>query len=140
MAPSNCTWASAASSAPRPPPARRDDGLLVATPLRTLFGLAATLHPFRFARAAEDAWNLGLITPEAAADYLERHRCRGKDGVSVLEEWLDGVVGRERPAQSGLEQLLLECLAAVGLPEPVRRIFQTRPTRTSEPTSRRARS
>jgi hypothetical protein len=99
---------------------RRDDGLIVATPLRMLFGLAATLHPFRFARAAEDAWNLGLIAPEDAADYLQRHRCRGKNGVTVMHDWLETVVGRERPAQSGLEQLLIECLARVGLPEPVR--------------------
>jgi hypothetical protein len=99
---------------------RRDDGLIVATPLRMLFGLAATLHPFRFTRAAEDAWNLGLIAPDDAADYLQRHRCRGKNGVTVMHEWLESVVGRQRPAQSGLEQLLIECLVRVGLPEPVR--------------------
>jgi very-short-patch-repair endonuclease len=99
---------------------RRNDGLVVATPMRMLFGLAATLHPFRFARAAEDAWNLRLITPEIAADYLERHRCRGKNGVATMERWLDSVVGTARPAQSGLEQLLIDCLVRVGLPEPDR--------------------
>ena len=99
---------------------RRDDNLIVATPLRMLFGLAATLHPFRFTRAAEDAWNLGLISPESAADYLQRHRCRGKNGVTTMHRWLESVVGRQRPAQSGLEQLLIECLATVGLPDPVR--------------------
>jgi very-short-patch-repair endonuclease len=99
---------------------RRDDTLIVATPMRMLFGLAATLHPFRFARAAEDAWNLRLITPEDATDYLERHRCRGKNGVATMERWLEGVAGTARPAQSGLEQLLIECLIAIGLPEPHR--------------------
>jgi very-short-patch-repair endonuclease len=99
---------------------RRRDGLIVATPLRMLFGLAATLHPFRFARAAEDAWNLRLITPEEAAEYLDQHRCRGKNGVETMERWLDSVTGRARPAQSGLEQLLIECLLTVGLPEPHR--------------------
>lgn len=99
---------------------RRPDGLVVATPLRMLFGLAATLHPHRFARAAEDAWNLGLITPHEAADYLEQHRCRGKNGVAVLEQWLDGVTDQSRPAQSGFEQLVIECLEHVGLPAPVR--------------------
>jgi len=99
---------------------RRDDGLIVATPLRMLFGLAATLQPFRFARAAEDAWNLQLITPEQAADYLERHRCRGKNGVTTMERWLDGALAQNSPAQSGLEQLLIECLIQVGLPQPVR--------------------
>ena len=99
---------------------RRHDGLIVATPLRMLIGLAATLHPFRFARAAEDAWNLQLFTPEEAADYLQRNRCRGKNGVRVMEQWLEGALGQRRPAQSGLEQLLIECLIAVGLPEPER--------------------
>ncbi len=99
---------------------RRPDGLVVATPLRMLFGLAATMHPYRFARAAEDAWNLGLITPGDAADYLERHRCRGKNGVAVLEQWLEGVIDQSRPAQSGFEQLVIECLERVGLPTPVR--------------------
>ena len=27
--------------------------------------------------------------PASAADYLERHRCRGKDGVSTMERWLE---------------------------------------------------
>ena len=37
-----------------------------------------------------------------------------------MEQWLDGILGRERPAQSGLEQLLIDCLIRVGLPEPER--------------------
>jgi hypothetical protein len=98
----------------------RDDGLVVATPLRMLFGLAAAFGQFRFERAAEDAWHLGLITPDAAADYLENHRCRGKDGVATMEAWLAQVPGRHRPAQSDLELELLDALARVGLPEPVR--------------------
>ena len=99
---------------------RRPDGLVVATPLRMLFGLAATMHPHRFSRAAEDAWNLGLISPGDAAEFLEQHRCRGKNGVAVLEAWIEGIAGRPRPAQSGFEQLVLECLERVGLPTPVR--------------------
>jgi very-short-patch-repair endonuclease len=97
-----------------------DDGFVVATPLRMLFGLAATIHPFRLARAAEDAWNLELFTPHEAYTYLETHRCRGKYGVINLERWLDGVLGRESPAQSGLEMQLIEALLAIGLPEPAR--------------------
>jgi len=98
----------------------RADGLLVATPLRMLFGLAAAFSRFRFERAAEDAWSLGFISPQAAADYLEQHRCRGKDGVSTMHAWLEHALASERPAQSGLEQLVLECIERVGLPRPVR--------------------
>ncbi len=42
------------------------DGLLIATPMRMLWSLAARCNQFRFERAAEDAWNLGLIDPTGA--------------------------------------------------------------------------
>jgi hypothetical protein len=96
------------------------DGLRVALPERMLFGLAAAFNQHRFERAAEDAWHLGLTSPAAMAEYLERHRCRGKDGVLTIERWLDNALGQQRPAQSGLEQELLEALVRVGLPAPVR--------------------
>jgi hypothetical protein len=85
-----------------------------------LFGLAADLPPFRFARAAEDAWHLGLVTPADARSYLEHHRCRGKDGVHVLEWWLERVADHGRPAQSGLEQDVIAALDRLGLPPVVR--------------------
>ena len=96
------------------------DGLVVATPMRMLWGLAATFNQYRFDRAAEDAWNLGLVSPPAAADYLERHRCRGKDGVTRLETWLEQALGRSRATQSNLERRLIEALEVVGLPTPER--------------------
>lgn len=105
---------------PRGDRVRRDDGLLVASPMRMLFGLAADLNEFRFRRAAEDAWHLQLIDPADAADYLEAHRCRGKDGVAAFERWLEQTDVGGRPAQSYLERDLLEALTAVGLPPAVR--------------------
>lgn len=96
------------------------DGFTVATPLRTLWGLAASFNQFRFERAAEDAWHLGLVTPGGAAAYLEAHRCRGKDGVRRFEAWLEHALSQQRPAQSNLERRLLEILAQRGLPQPVR--------------------
>lgn len=102
-------------------------GLLVATPLRMLFGLAADFNQFRFDRAAEDAWHLGLITPSEATRYLEAHRCRGKDGVATLERWLDASASQRRPAQSGLEQDVIDALRRVGLPPPVRQHRLTLP-------------
>ena len=85
-----------------------------------MFGLAADMNRFRFARAAEDAWHLGLTTPQELADYLEVHRCRGKDGVQRLEQWLERNSGRKRPSQSHLEMTFLESFARAGLPEPLR--------------------
>jgi very-short-patch-repair endonuclease len=98
----------------------RADGLIVATPLRMLFGLAAAFNQYRFERAAEDAWHLQLITPAEAADYLEAHRCRGKDGVATMERWLERALGRRRPTQSELERILVEALERRALPPPER--------------------
>ena len=98
-----------------------DDRLVVATPMRMLFGLAASFNQFRFERAAEDAWHRRLITPTEAAAYLEAHRCRGKDGVSTMERWLERALDEVRPAQSGLEQSLLRAIDVLGsMPRPER--------------------
>lgn len=99
---------------------RGPGGMTVATPMRMIWGLAASFNQHRFERAAEDAWHLGLITPTAALEYLEVHRCRGKDGVLRLEAWLERALGQRRPAQSNLERVLLEALDRCGLPEPIR--------------------
>lgn len=96
--------------------------LIVATPLRMLFGLAAAYNQHRFERAAEDAWHRRLLSPADAADYLERHRCRGKDGVSTMERWLEHALPRPLPTQSNLERRLLEALADVGLPDAERQL------------------
>jgi very-short-patch-repair endonuclease len=98
----------------------RREGFRLASPMRMLFGLAAAFNQYRFERAAEDAWHLGLITPDDAARYLEAHRCRGKDGVARIERWLDHSSGRARPTQSNLERVLLEHLEQIGLPRPER--------------------
>lgn len=94
------------------------DGLPIAEPLRMLFGLAAAFNQHRFERAAEDAWHLGLIDPLGAAEYLEQHRCRGKDGVARMERWLDKALGRDRATQSDLERGLLVALEGQGIPRP----------------------
>ena len=99
--------------------AGRDD-MTVATPLRMLWTLAAVFNQHRFERAAEDAWHRKLITPATAAEYLEAHRCRGKDGVKRLETWLDRALGRDRASQSDLERMLLEAIERRGLPAPIR--------------------
>jgi very-short-patch-repair endonuclease len=96
------------------------DQLTLATPMRMLFGLAAAFNQFRFERAAEDAWHRGLLTPASAADYLARHRCRGKDGVATFERWLEHALEQRAPSQSVLERKLLAAIDRVGLPRPDR--------------------
>lgn len=96
------------------------EGLRVASPLRMLFSLAAELTQFRFERAAEDAWHLGLVDPAQAVTYLDAHRCRGKNGVRRMETWLERIADQARPAQSYLERDLLDAIERAGLPQPVR--------------------
>ncbi|MEM8619457.1 MAG: hypothetical protein AAGF73_07020 [Actinomycetota bacterium] len=96
------------------------DGIARAGAMRTLYSLAAVFNRHRFERAAEDAWHLGLITPDEARAYLEAHRCRGKDGVARFEQWLDGVDSRTRPTQSNLERRMIEAVTALALPDPAR--------------------
>lgn len=95
-------------------------GLVVAQPERMLFGLAADVNQHRFGRAAEDAWHRKLITPRSMSAYLDRHRCRGKNGVARLEQWLTANAHRPRPAQSHLEMLFIEAFERIGLPPAIR--------------------
>lgn len=112
---------------PRPD---RADRLRPSSPSRMLFDLAATLPDRRFMRAAEDAWHLGLVTPTAAADFLQRIRRQGRTGVARFERWLDHVIStaQSRPAETGLEQLLADLARRAGLPEPVRQHPLTLPS------------
>jgi len=95
-------------------------GLRIATPLRTLFGLASQFNDHRFERAAEDVWHLGLVSPPEASVYLAEIRRSGRGGVRRFERWLQHVERRERPSHSGLELDMLAIVASAGLPQPVR--------------------
>jgi hypothetical protein len=96
----------------------RIDGLAVASPPRTLFGLAAQLSPWSFERAAEDMWHRGLLAPADAREYLQRVRRRGRTGVAVFERWLEQAESQTRPATTGMEQLLVDLARRAGLPDP----------------------
>jgi hypothetical protein len=102
--------------------ATRGDGLRVATPLRMLFRLAWVFNQHRFERAAEDAWHLGLVTPESATDYLAAVRRSGRSGVKRFESWLDRMTYRTAPSQSGLELDVIDAIKTAGLPEPLRQL------------------
>ena len=106
----------------------RPDGLRVAHPLRMLFGLAAQFSQHRLERAAEDAWHLGLIRPDDAADYLQRVRRSGRSGVAKFEHWLDRAIERNRPSQSGFEVDVVRAVMRAGLPAPERQYELTLPS------------
>ena len=106
----------------------RDDGLRVASPLRTLFTLAIEFNEFRFRRAAEDLWHLGLVTPDDAGEYLTAIRRSGRTGVKRFEDWLIEVSDRRAPAHSRLELDVIDAACSMGLPPPVRQHPLTLPT------------
>ncbi len=95
-------------------------GIVIATPLRMLFGLAARFNQHRFDGAADDAWNSGLITPESVAAFLGEHRRSGKNGVLRIERWLERALQQMSPSQSYLERDLIDAIDAIGLPVPRR--------------------
>jgi very-short-patch-repair endonuclease len=94
----------------------RQDGLRVASPLRTLFGIARRFNQYLFERAAEDVWHRKLATPDEAADYLAAVRRSGRAGVTRFDKWLEKTAARSRPSQSGLELDFVDMLRHVGLP------------------------
>jgi hypothetical protein len=99
---------------------KRPDGIVLASPARTLFRLAAVFNQFRFERAAEDMWHRNLLSPSQAADYLADIRRSGRTGVAAMDRWLARALAMGRPSASGLEQKLLSLVVGAGLPEPVR--------------------
>lgn len=116
------SWARVARTSwdDREPRVQRTDGLVVASPLRTLFGLAAQRSQRSFEQAAEDAWHRQLVTPKSAAAYLATIRRRGRTGVARFESWLERCAPLDRPGTTGLELLLVDLARSAGLPEPHR--------------------
>lgn len=101
--------------------------LRISSPLRTLLELAAEFNDYRFERAAEDAWNLKLVTPADAAEFLKAARASGRHGVTRFERWLRSTIDRDRASQSSLEMTVLDAIRRAGLPEPQRQFPLTLP-------------
>ncbi len=88
---------------------------------RTVFGLAALvpeLEAEQIRDVVDTAVRDGLASDPWLWWRLERLRCRGRNGVTVLEGILRDRAGRGR-TESWLERELLGCLERGGLPRPV---------------------
>lgn len=81
----------------------RVDGVLVTTPLRTIFDLAGTLHPGRTERLLDSAAGRGLCTYLGLHRMLDSFGGRGRAGVQVLRELAADRPPGVRPPESGLE-------------------------------------
>jgi very-short-patch-repair endonuclease len=98
------------------------DGIPVTSVARSLLGVAA-LVPHEVSQDELVDVVAGAIETRAATMtwlrwLLAERRCRGRDGVSALEDALDA---RERqgPTESWLERRMQSLLAEAGLPRPV---------------------
>lgn len=98
----------------------RADGLVLASPDRTIFDIAAHVSDSRFAWIAESAWRRGDISPASLAAYVARVRRSGRAGSVRIDRWLDLVDRRSTATESGLELFVEACAVAAGLPAPVR--------------------
>jgi very-short-patch-repair endonuclease len=105
---------------------QRDDiiavrGIPTTSVARTIFSLAAMV-PELEEEHVRDLLDVALRDGRASEQWLwwmlERLRCRGRNGVSVLEEMLADRAGRGR-TESWLERAFLACLEEGGLPLPI---------------------
>jgi hypothetical protein len=96
------------------------DRLRIAHPHVMLAALASRFNAHRFAMAAEDTWNRGLITPTSLAEFVDAHASARRPGTARMKAWLGANGHRKRATQSGFEFDVVERLLAMGLPEPER--------------------
>jgi very-short-patch-repair endonuclease len=85
------------------PHVTRNDGIPVTTPARTVFDLAAVVHPLRVKRALETAWSKRLLDGVGMAAVLDDLGKRGRAGTTVIRELLADRGPGYIPPDSGLE-------------------------------------
>ena len=98
------------------------DDIPVTTPVRTLFDLAAVLHPDRTERLTDTMWAQRLVTGALLHDTLAELAKRGRTGIGTMRAILS-VRGRDYvPPASGLESRVASLLREHGLPEMRRQV------------------
>jgi very-short-patch-repair endonuclease len=96
------------------------NGLLVTTPARTLFDLAAIVSPEVLASAAQDALNRRLCSPWSLADVGERMMRQGRPGTALFRTLVAGDDAALPAVGSDAELILADALEAAGMPRLTR--------------------
>jgi very-short-patch-repair endonuclease len=91
------------------------EGIPVTTPARTIFDLAAVVHPYRVARALDTAWSRHLLDGLRIAAVLDDLGKRGRTGTTVMRELLAERGPTWIPPDSGLEGRFHDILGRAGL-------------------------
>ena len=100
----------------------RVDGIPCTSLARTVFDLAAVVHPLRVERALDNALaRLGLAVGRVAEVVAAVGRS-GKPGTAVMRELLEARTGGYVPPESDLEALVLAVIGSHGLPLPFRQV------------------
>lgn len=82
---------------------RRDDGILVTTPARTVFDLSAVLRPHNLESVIEQGLCEKQFTIDDLTDVGERLSRRGREGSARFNEVLGSRPKDQRPAASDIE-------------------------------------
>lgn len=95
-------------------------GVPVTTPARTVFDLAAAVHPLRAERALDNALGRSLTTPKSLAAVVHDLAERGRPGSALMLRLMAEREGSYVPPESGLEARFFSLLRSAGLPLPER--------------------
>jgi len=95
-------------------------GIPVTTPARTLFDLAASVHPRRAERALDNALARSLTTLNSLSAVVDELAARGRPGSALMVRLMSERDGNYVPPDSGLEARFMSLVRAAGLPAPVR--------------------
>ena len=90
------------------------DGIRVTTPIRTVFDLAAVLHPLRVARLLDTCHNRGLVSWPALHQLVDELGRRGRRGTTLMRELAAERPVGFRPPESHLEARVNEVLIRAG--------------------------
>jgi predicted transcriptional regulator of viral defense system len=98
------------------------DGIPVTTVARTIFDLAACLHPKRVERALDNSLAMGLATLADHRAVLDDLAKRGRAGTRLVRRLLDERSAAYVPPASELEARFLDIVRDFGLPMPEREV------------------
>ena len=90
------------------------DGMRVTTPIRTVFDLAAVLHPLRVARLLDTCHNRGLASWPALHQLVDELGKRGRRGTTLMRGLAAERPVGFRPPESHLEARVNEVLVRAG--------------------------
>jgi hypothetical protein len=96
------------------------NGLVTTTPARTLADLASVkkMHRDRFARTADSAWAMRLVTRPHLEAMTEEWCRRGRRGSTMLREYLESKPVDWVPPASNLARRFVHLITEAGMPEP----------------------